>query len=346
VTDSPLIAVDVSDWTAELRAEHDEMLRARLGIPLAIDDLNQWLAAAERRNRAHAGDDVADPESTAGAHALLYRRIPIAGTRVVLEPETIAARIRIDEAAKADDEGKASRTETLRAIAYCLAHARDRQALADLATRAQARRTIDAWAAAELTCPPETLELAIATTQANLYPLPDHAPEDTIPADWPAILASLAEHIGATPDHWLYEVPWSQAVWLLRAMVRQQRRRAQKIAQQTGQTSPFDPDSAEVKAIGEYRELKRRLMEAPEMKREKIRLDDNRAIEIREMTYAELRKVQAEGSTLPMEWPLEQQFAGRLEALDGLGVSEIRKLAEAVYRVTFEPEVPPDAHAS
>ena len=71
------------------------------------------------------------------------------------------------------------------------------------------------------------------------------------------------------------------------------------------------------------------------MKRERLRLEDGRTCEVREMTWAELRQVQAEGETLAMTWPLEQQFKGREAELDGLGVSEVRRLAEAVYGLTL-----------
>jgi hypothetical protein len=55
------------------------------------------------------------------------------------------------------------------------------------------------------------------------------------------------------------------------------------------------------------------------------------------MTWAELQKVQAEGETLPMEWPLLQQFAGREQELATFGVSDVRKLAEKVYALTLAP---------
>jgi hypothetical protein len=68
-----------------------------------------------------------------------------------------------------------------------------------------------------------------------------------------------------------------------------------------------------------------------------VRLDDGGTCEVREMTWAELQKVQAEGETLPMEWPLLQQFAGREQELESLGVSDVRKLAEKVYALTLAP---------
>lgn len=73
------------------------------------------------------------------------------------------------------------------------------------------------------------------------------------------------------------------------------------------------------------------------MKRETITLDGGRRVEVRELTWGELSRVRAEGETLPMEWPLLQQFAGREKELDGLGVSEVRTLAEAVYRLSLAP---------
>ena len=76
------------------------------------------------------------------------------------------------------------------------------------------------------------------------------------------------------------------------------------------------------------------------MKKETITLDDGRRIDIREMTWAEARRIRAEGETLPMEWPLEEQFRGREAEMDGLGVSEIRELASAVYRLTFAEFAP------
>lgn len=71
------------------------------------------------------------------------------------------------------------------------------------------------------------------------------------------------------------------------------------------------------------------------MKKQTVALDEGRQIEIREMLWSEAKRVREDGDKLPMEWPLEEQFKGREQELAGLGVSEIRKAAEAVYALTF-----------
>lgn len=54
---------------------------------------------------------------------------------------------------------------------------------------------------------------------------------------------------------------------------------------------------------------------------------------LREMTHGEVRKIRADGDTLPITWPLEQQLSA--EVLDALPHSEAVAAAQAVYDLTF-----------
>ncbi len=56
-------------------------------------------------------------------------------------------------------------------------------------------------------------------------------------------------------------------------------------------------------------------------------------IEVREMTFAEVRKVRDEGERLPYTWPVEAQIPA--STLDALPHSEVRKLAGVVYDLTY-----------
>jgi hypothetical protein len=114
------------------------------------------------------------------------------------------------------------------------------------------------------------------------------------------------------------------------------RREAEALAAAAGVARAPSVRDPRVLAIRAYRRLKDRL-KGVAMKKAMARLDDGREIEVREMTWAEAKRVRDEGETLPMEWPLLQQFAGREAELDGLGVSEVATLASAVYRLTFAP---------
>jgi len=124
------------------------------------------------------------------------------------------------------------------------------------------------------------------------------------------------------------------------AVARELRRRERAMAEATGQSRPVDPDDPSVVAIGEYRALRRKLTEMPNVKRKMVELDGGRTFEVREMTYGEFLEVQEKGDALPFAWPLEQQCRD-VSDLHGLGASEVRLLAEEVYRLTYtEPEAP------
>lgn len=329
------ICLDISDWDDALRAEYERIVTRRLGAPLTADELSGWLAAVERRNRALAGDAAADPEAAAAGAGLLDRAVELPGTTVVLRLPTMAAEIRIEAIQRAQESGRLTRAQALRRTAYCLAHGGDRAAMAGLWDAAAAAPSVDAWAGRELTCSEEVLEAAVARLREGAYPEPETQADPGATTDWAGLAEALARHCAAPPEHWLYDVPLSQAVWMLRAVSRRQRRQDRAIAEAQGRTAAVDPDAPEVRAIGEYREMRRRLQEMPDMKRETIELEGGRKVQVREMTWGELARVRAEGDTLPMEWPIEQQFAGREGEIAGLGVSEVRTLAEAVYRLSF-----------
>ena len=56
-------------------------------------------------------------------------------------------------------------------------------------------------------------------------------------------------------------------------------------------------------------------------------------VTLREMTWAEVKRVRDEGATLPFAWPIEQQQPASV--LDPLPNSEIRSLAQIVYDLTY-----------
>ena len=167
------ILVDVSDWAAPLRAEYEEIIRARLGAPLSADELAEWLKAVERRNRALRGGDLDDPDAAQASAGLLERAVTVPGTRVRLLPPTIAARIRMDNAWREVQAGRMERDAYVRCAAYCMAHGLSRERIAELADRRCADRAVAAWAAAELTCTAEQLEAACEAVVDGLYPEPD-----------------------------------------------------------------------------------------------------------------------------------------------------------------------------
>jgi hypothetical protein len=326
----------VTDWSPALLAEFRSLERARLGAPLTPEELAGWLRAVERRNRAHAGDEGEDPETARSGAGLLGRSVAVAGTGVRLELPTIAARIRIGEAERERDAERWTDGECLHWTAYCLAHARDRAALDRLATPADGRAVVREWAAGALTCSEADVETAVAALLEGVFPEEDADPGGATAPDWPGLIQALRGRCGGTSQYWLHAVSWPHAAWMLRAAVREARRRQRALAEAMGRAAAMDPDDPAVRAIGQYRELRRRLQEMPGMKRETVTLSDGRTIEVRELTYGELRRIQAEGDALPLEWPLLEQFRGREAELDALGVSDVRQAAERVYALSFE----------
>lgn len=142
------ITVLVDDWDAALRAEHDEIVRARGGRPLTSDELAAWLRAVEKRNRAHAqeADEPADDD------ALLERRVRLRGTAVELRLPTLAARIRLQAVDRWLAEGRVDGRTALVLSAYCLAHGHDAAALGRIFEPAAARWEALRWGGSELTC--------------------------------------------------------------------------------------------------------------------------------------------------------------------------------------------------
>jgi hypothetical protein len=330
----------VSDWSAALLSEYREIERSRLGAPLSADELSGWLKAAERRNRAHAGEQAEDPEAERSGPGLLGRSVTVRGTGARLELPTIAARIRIGEAEAAEARGELSAGDGLLRTAYCLAHARDRAALDRLADPAEAQAAVREWAAAALTCGEGEIEAAIAELVERAFPEEEPEPDGPQTPDWPGLVQALRSRCGGTSEYWLHGPHWAHAAWMLRAAGREARRRQKAMAEAMGRAAPMDPDDPAVLAIGRYRELKRTLMEAPGMRRQTVDLGEGRSIGIRELTYGELKRIEADGGSLPLEWPLLEQFRGREAELEGLAVSEVRTAAEAVYALTFGGGMP------
>jgi hypothetical protein len=64
-----------------------------------------------------------------------------------------------------------------------------------------------------------------------------------------------------------------------------------------------------------------------------VRVSTGREFDVREMTFGEVRRIRAEGDSLPYTWPAEQQLPP--EALDDLPNSDVHALAEAVYELTY-----------
>lgn len=58
-----------------------------------------------------------------------------------------------------------------------------------------------------------------------------------------------------------------------------------------------------------------------------------REIELREMTFGEVRRIREEGEKLPFTWPVETQVPA--EALHDLPGSEVKRLAQVVYDLTY-----------
>lgn len=147
------------------------------------------------------------------------------------------------------------------------------------------------------------------------------------------MIRSLVEHCGGWPQRWLYGISEAAALWMLRAAGRELRRRQYLRAKAEGHCVAVSDDDPVVRAIGTYRELKKRLKEMPDVKRKNIEIEPGRVIEIRELTWGEHLTIRERGNDLPATWPLEQQLPR--EAIADLGVSDVSRLADAIYALSY-----------
>jgi len=327
-------------------------------------DATEFAEAVRLCESCRLADD-GSPDDPGSQSGLLPRAVP-AGALVLRTP-TIAARVVLTAVAgwqvppeSAASPAAAAEYGTL-LTAWVCAHGRDPEALALLSE--QTAPAIVADLRSRLGCTLAEVQAGLAEIVANLYPEPDvlerwcaeadaqvdaaegkpaTAPQ---PTDWAGILLALAAETGGTTEQWLQ----AYEPHLLHELAALRRRRRREIAalDRHSREAP-DPEAPKARAARAWNAFETRLLqrrsidtasmpklEKTEMKRELVKFEDGRACEIREMTWAELQKLRAEGETLPMEWPLQQQFKDREQELDGLGVSEVRKLAERVYALTF-----------
>lgn len=318
------------------------MIARERGVAIDAAEFAEAVRLCEECRRADLG--AAEPGRQDG---LLPRSIPV-GCLVVRTP-TIRARLVLQTAGSCGrlgpaDGGKGDVEYWALLTAWVLHHGRDGDELARL-TEATAPGIV-ADLRARMGATLGELQAAIGEVTRDLYPeasllelWADQEEERSAP-DWAGVLLTLAsEGCGATEA--LLDAPEPQVHHLFAGLRRQ--RQAEAAAWDRHSSAAPDPQSPKCRAARAWTAFESQLRtrrairqeETVPMKRERVTLDDGRSCEVREMTWAELRKVQAEGETLAMEWPLEEQFKGREAELDGLGVSEVRKLAERVYGLTL-----------
>jgi len=243
---------------ADLADDIRQIAAGRPRRPLAYAELRDLVAAGDRLFRAQDGERP----STAEQIGILPRQVQVPGTDVVLYSPTIAAQIRIRHAA---DHWAAQRDAAWLDwhTYYCLAHACDADALRAVSTLEGADRTLRAWAL-ELTCSPADLEGALTELVQGLGPESDESDggaekKTTGPVDWAEVLRVLVTEAGGTTTFWLYEVPESHALWILRAITAAKRREAEIAARASGECRAPDPNSPLIVATANYCAVRDRL---------------------------------------------------------------------------------------
>lgn len=174
---------------------------------------------------------------------------PVAGTRMELaeipervgvsdewlHPLTIGAALWFTERASAwwaDD-----RERLFKAIAWALAHARDRELFAAAATREAAADLIHAWALS-LTCTRQELEAAVDRGLPSYDGRGGADPHKRQSMDWAALITELEVATGLPARHWVWELSREATIrawWASRSV----------IAAQGGRSVPAGPNPAD-----------------------------------------------------------------------------------------------------
>ena len=322
---------DVRHWPPRLRKAVAEIVEKRGGQPLAPEALTRLADACAAGERAERGI------SAGGAAAGLLGRQATVGN-VTFETPTLAARIFLEAAeARPTPPQWLDRPEGWRLYltAFACAHGREPAKLAAANSAERCRWAVEDFAATVGATDGEVAAALAEVQSAELYPPPRPGKPRLAGPDWHTVLSRLAAESGTSMREWLYGAPDCRAMWALSAIGDSDRAAARDPKRP-------DPEDPMIEATATWKKLEAAFKEEPPVRKAKIAAAVDREIEVREMTWGELKAIEADGSSgapkLPMEWPLEQQFKGREGELSALGVSEVRRLSEAIYSLTFGGE--------
>jgi hypothetical protein len=243
------LLIDIAGLTPGVKADLDEV-REKRGTAPTFEEAQELMRLAQGVGRAYHGKALDQRDR----NGLLPRTVRVGD--VELHSLTIAGRLMLRLLIVWNGEdGSLFDQETWDVLqAWVFAHCRDRDAMA-LCTADAVSEAALAWAPG-LTCDPEEISAAIEILTTGAAPDVAGSGGEPDEADTVRALAKLA---GGTPDHWLFDVPESQAAHVMDAINTAAHREANATARANGKQPPPDSDP-KLRAVARYNERHREMM--------------------------------------------------------------------------------------